>query len=91
MISNVSSGSSSGGIASYIGALASTNVLSGGAGITSHVAGLGSATQLSGAGISSYLDSVNHACDTSLQGDTTLQCADAISNYASALSSGDAP
>jgi len=91
MISNVSSGSFSGGIASYIGALASTNVLSGGAGIASHVGALATTTQLSGAGISSYLDNVNQACDTSLQGDTTSQCADAISNYASALSSGDAP
>lgn len=91
MISNVSSGSSSGGIASYIGALASTNVLSGGAGIASHVGALATTTQLSGAGISSYLDNVNQACDTSLQGDTTSQCADAISNYASDLSSGDAP
>ena len=95
-LEDVSSGAAStptsgGGIASYIGALSSTNVLSGGAGIATHVNGLGSATQLSGTGISSYLDNVNQACDTSLQGDTTSQCADAISNYASALSSGDAP
>ena len=62
-LEDVSSGAASaptsgGGIASYIGALASTNVLSGGAGIASHVNGLGSATQLSGAGMPSYLDVV---------------------------------
>ena len=62
-LEDVSSGAAStptsgGGIASYIGALSSTNVLSGGAGIATHVNGLGSATQLSGAGMPSYLDAV---------------------------------
>ena len=62
-LEDVSSGAAStptsgAGISSYIGALASTNVLSGGAGIATHVAGLGSATQLSGAGMPSYLDAV---------------------------------
>lgn len=62
-LEDVSSGAAStptsgGGIASYIGALSSTNVLSGGAGIATHVNGLGSATQLSGAGMPSYLDVV---------------------------------
>ena len=65
-LEDVSSGAAStptsgGGIASYIGALSSTNVLSGGAGIATHVNGLGSATQLSGAGMPSYLDAVGGA------------------------------
>ena len=49
--------------------LASTNVLSGGAGIASHVNNLGSATQVSGAGIPSYLDNVNQEDKAILEGE----------------------
>lgn len=73
-LEDVSSGAAStptsgAGISSYIGALASTNVLSGGAGISSHVNNLGSATQVSGAGIPSYLDNVNQEDKEILEGE----------------------
>ena len=97
MVADVSNGTvspptSGGGIANYLSALPVTSVRAGGAGIQSHVGALPSgSSQLSGAGIPSYLDSVNQACDASSQVDTTSECAQAISDYASALSSGDAP
>ena len=48
--------------ASYLSALGGTSILSGGAGISSHVNALGAgSSQLSGAGVSSYLDNVNSA------------------------------
>lgn len=69
-LSDVSSGSapvptSGAGIASYLTAMKSVNVLPGGAGIKSHVDVLPSGVQLSGAGIPSYLDTVGSAHPTS--------------------------
>lgn len=95
MVADVSNGTvspptSGGGIANYLSALPVTSVRAGGAGIQSHVGALPSSSQLSGAGIPNYLDSVNQACDASSSASTS-ECAQAISDYASALSSGDAP
>ena len=90
MISSVSSGNGSGaGIANYLEGLPVTNARVGGAGMSSHVNAMTSSTQLSGAGITSYLDTVNQACDAATG--STAECADAISSYADALSSGAAP
>ena len=44
-------------------------------------------TRAAGAGISSYLDTVNQVCDAT----PTSECADAITDYMGALSSGYAP
>jgi len=44
-------------------------------------------TRTAGAGIGSYLDNVNHACDAT----PTSECAEAITDYMSALSTGDEP
>lgn len=53
---------SGGGIASYLTALGSVNVLSGGPGIQSHVGSLASGgTQLSGTGMPSYLNALGSA------------------------------
>jgi hypothetical protein len=66
-LDNMSSGATSApttgsGIASYLSALGgSANVLSGGAGIKTHVDTLASSTQLSGGGIKGYLDIVGGA------------------------------
>ena len=76
------------GIASYLSSMGTGSALSGGAGIPSHVGALTSSTQLSGAGIGSYLDSISDACDAV---QSTTECAEAISDYMGALSSGDAP
>lgn len=65
-LDNMSSGAASAptsasGIASYLSALGSANVLSGGAGIKAHVDTLTSGTQLSGGGVKGYLDMVGGA------------------------------
>jgi len=56
-------------------------------GIGSYLDSVTTSTALHGAGIGSYLDSVNQACDTV----ATEECADAITDYMGALSTGDAP
>ena len=94
-LSDLSSGAtaaptSGGGIASYLASLpVNNNQLSGG-GITSYLSTVATnPVQTGGAGIGSYLDSITQACDA-VQADKS-ECAEAISDYMSALSSGDAP
>ena len=90
MISSVSTGNGSGaGIVNYLEGLPIADARVGGAGISSHVNVMASSTQLFGAGITSYLDTVNEACDAATG--STTDCANAISGYADALSSGAAP
>ena len=93
-LSDVSSGATSvptsgSGIASYLSAMGSASALSGGAGIPTHVGSLASGNQLSGAGITGYLDVISQACDAAQP--NTSECAEAISDYVGAVSSGDAP
>ena len=94
-ISDVSSGSTSAptsgsGIANYLDSVPTNpNQLSGG-GITTYLATVATNPErVGGAGIGSYLDGISQACDAA-QPDTS-ECAEAISDYASALSSGAAP
>jgi hypothetical protein len=58
-------------------------------GITNYLDGVATApARVGGAGIGNYLDSINKECDTA---QPTTKCAEAITDYMGALSSGDAP
>ncbi|WP_208103105.1 hypothetical protein, partial [Escherichia coli] len=58
-------------------------------GITNYLDGVATApARAGGAGIGNYLDSINKECDTV---QPTTKCAEAITDYMGALSSGDAP
>lgn len=78
------------GIANYLDTVSTAPVRAGGAGITSFVSTVATnSNRAAGGGITSYLDTINQACDA-IQSDTT-KCAEAISDYMGALSSGEAP
>ena len=90
LLDSVSSGASTGtGIGNYLSALPVTNARLGGGGIHSYLASVPSnSARLGGAGFAGYLDGIGQACDA-VQPDNTA-CAEAVSDYTSALSSGDA-
>lgn len=78
------------GISSYLDTVSTAPARAGGAGIGNYLNSVSTGpVRTGGAGISNYLDTVNQACD-SFQPDTT-KCAEAISDYMGALSSGHAP
>ena len=78
------------GIASYLSSVPQNPTQLSGAGITAYLSTVAtSPVRVGGAGIYSYLDSVSQACDA-VAPDTTA-CAEAISDYMGALSTGDAP
>jgi len=75
------------GIFSYLSTLPSGSSHAGGAGIASYLDSVPESTgRLGGAGFTGYLDSVTRACDGAKPTD---DCADAITDYMGALSSGD--
>ncbi len=58
-------------------------------GITNYLDGVATApARVGGAGIGNYLDSINKECDG---GQPTTKCAEAITDYMGALTTGDAP
>ena len=76
------------GISNYLSSLPVSSTV-GGAGIASHIASLPSSSyRAGGAGLVNYLDGIGQACDGVKP---TSECAEAVSDYMSALSSGDAP
>ena len=78
------------GMSSYLATVPSNPTQFSGAGISSYLNTVPSnPVRMAGTGMSSYLDSVNQACDAA-QPDTS-GCAEAISEYVGALSTGAAP
>lgn len=78
------------GIASYLDTVSTAPARAGGAGIGNYLNSVAtSPVRNGGAGIINYLDTINQECDA-VQPDTT-KCAEAISDYMGALSSGQAP
>jgi hypothetical protein len=78
------------GITSYLDTVFTKPARAGGVGIGNYLNTVATAPARSGgAGIINYLDSINQECDA-YQPDAT-KCAEAISDYMGALSSGQAP
>ena len=90
LLDSVSSGvtTTGSGVANYLSSLPVTNNRAGGAGITSYLSSVpANSARMGGAGIGSYLDSIHQACDAH----PTSECAQAITSYLDALSTGAAP
>ena len=91
-IESVSSGaavedSPGAGILSYLSTIPSTNTQTSGAGIASYIGAFPSSPgRIGGPGFATYLGSISQECDTV---QPTEQCAEAITEYFGALSSGD--
>lgn len=78
------------GITSYLDTVSKAPARKGGAGIGNYLNTVATGpVRTGGAGIINYLDSINQECDV-IQPDNT-KCAEAISDYMGALSSGQAP